>query len=275
MSILVHLAFSFGRDRDLIHCFQDELPSEVQLHDLRSDLDANRTWMSLSGEFAAVSSYVLKACELAFARINLQKHAGEHPRIGALDQCDWVGITPLQLGSFCQTLADSFSIPVFGSGAKLRDLGFGGLLETPLEPHFGPRRCHETLGVSVVTLRPFFLTVAATFGEEFPHFAQSRHRDVVNRSEDDDPMFESVKSFAYMMPSFEQSRLLLEFGNPDEVPPDPVLEWLDRRAKGAGVAVKGFEVVGALRQQDLLETRNVPFRPEQIFDVLSLEGLFN
>lgn len=275
MSALVQLAFSFGRDRDLIHRFQDELPGYLHLHDLRSDLDANRTWMSLSGEFEPVSAFVMRACELAFARINLQKHAGEHPRIGALDQCDWVSISPLELGTFCETFSDSFSIPVVGSESGLREFGFGGLLETVLEPMFGPARCHETLGVSVVTLRPFFLTIAATFEEEILHFAQARHRDIMNRSEESDPLFESVKSFAYLMPSYDQSRLLIEFGSPDTAPPDPVLEWLDRRAKSAGVGLKGFEVVGALRQQDLLETRSVPIRAAQIYDSLRLEDILN
>ncbi|MEQ1932411.1 MAG: hypothetical protein ABL962_00840 [Fimbriimonadaceae bacterium] len=273
MSALVQLAFSFGRDRDLIHHFQDELPEDVHLHDLRSDLDANRTWMSLSGEFEPVAAFVMRACELAFARINLQKHAGEHPRIGALDRCDWIGISSEQLRSFSETLAKSFSLPVFDKESNLRDLGFGGLLERLLNPPFGPSHCHETLGVTTVTLREFYVTIAATFEEEFPHFAQSRHRDIENRRGEYEPMFLGVKSLAYMMPSFEQSRLMIEFAEPDTAPPDPVLEWLDRRAKGAGVVLKGFEVVGALRQQDLLETRNVPIRPEQVFDELSLEGL--
>lgn len=270
----MQLAFSFGRDRDLVRRIQDDLPETVHLHDLRSDLDANRTWISLSGSFPDVSPFVLNICELAFERINLQKHAGEHPRIGAMDQCDWISTSADDADAFSESFATDFGIPVFRADQGLRDRGFGGLLEPELSPLFGPTRCHETLGVSIVRVRPFFVTIAATFEEEFPHFAQSRARDINTRREELDPVFEGVTCCAYMMPSYEQSCLLIEFANPDSAGPDPVLEWLDHRAKGAGTAVKAFEIVGAVRQQDLLETRNVPIRPEQVYDSLSLNELF-
>jgi glutamate formiminotransferase len=83
--------WSFGRDRDLLGRFRTVLEdSGLTLHYLQSDVDHNRTVSAFSGEDTAVLGALERLCELAFERIDLNRHVGVHPRIGALDVCPFV-----------------------------------------------------------------------------------------------------------------------------------------------------------------------------------------
>src|ERR1041385_4881036 len=91
MRLLTVPNWSFGRDRDLLNRFREELEGDqVTLHYLQSDLDHNRTVSAFSGEEETVFSTLERLCELAFDRIDLNHHVGVHPRIGALDVCPFV-----------------------------------------------------------------------------------------------------------------------------------------------------------------------------------------
>jgi glutamate formiminotransferase len=269
---LVQAAFSFGRDRELLHLIEDELNPAVTLHDLRSDIDANRTWISLSGEGDGLSTEMESICGKVLDRIDLQRHIGEHPRTGALDVCNFIGAPLPVVDGFARRLSETYDLPVYLAFSNeewrgVGEAGFGGLMDHELHPNYGPSTVHPRLGVTGIDMRPFYVTVAAAFEEEFAYFVKSRERDIRQRREDGDAMFAEVRAVAYPMASYGQSMLLIEFGNPDAAPPDPVLEWLDRRAKVAGVPFRGYEAIGAVRRDDLLETRNVPIRPEQIVDL--------
>lgn len=272
---LVHAAFSFGRDRELLELLREALDG-LHIHDLRSDIDANRTWVSASGEPGLLSKGFLSCCDLAFDRIDLPRHSGEHPRTGALDICRFVDCDSDVIDNFGATIAQRFEVPVFRTDfssewPKIRAGGFGGLIDRVLHPDYGPCFAHPQWGVVGLERGGFTVTITAEFEEEFGHFCLARERDIRQRNEEGDEVFHGVSAFAYPTPSYGSSRLIIEFGDPDKGPPDPVLEWLDRRAKVAGVTLRNMEVIGAVRRHDLLETRSVPVRSGQIYeDILPL-----
>lgn len=267
---LVQAAFSYGRDHELNRLIREGVPPGVSLHDLRSDIDANRTWVSLSGTENALVEEMFRLCELCFDRIDLQRHAGAHPRTGALDIANFTGFSASTVDAFGSDLAIRHSLPVYLAHANeeartLSRRGLGGLIDRVLTPSHGPCFADPQLGVVDLDMRPFYVTVIASFEEEFAHFCLSRERDIRQRSEEGDEEFAEVRAFAYATPSYGRSSIVIEFGNPDLAPPDPILEWLDRKAKIAGVPSKGAEAIGAVRRVDLLETRNLPIREEQIY----------
>ena len=291
---LVTAAFSFGRDHDLL-CLLRELASDpvvadgeqpslngrlpVVIHDFRSDVDANRTWIAISGDSSLLGFTLERLCAAAFDRIHLQHHIGEHPRLGALDHCSMITTDAMPYGQcgaalyFAEALATRHNLPVYlphrnDAWFALREQGFGSLFDRQLSPDFGPSHVNEQLGVAAVWVRPFFLTVAIAVQEERADFLKMRVRDIRQRRADGEAMFAGVEAIAYAAPSDACSRIVIEFSDPDNAPPDPVIEWLDRRAGVAGLRVQSVEAIGAVRRVDLLETRSIPVRESQIVDMI-------
>lgn len=270
---LFSAAFSFGRDHDLLRQIGDLTEGQgVQVHDLRSDVDANRTWVVASGEATVLADLLIRVSIAAFDRIHLQHHTGEHPRLGALDTCSWIGAADAA-DTLAEALAARNDLPVYlphqnDAWFALREQGFGSLLDRKLSPDYGPPEVNPRWGVAAVWVRPFFLTVALDVDEERADFLKMRVRDIRQRREDGEAMFAGVEAVAYPAPSDGRSRMILEFSDPDSAPPDPVVEWLDRRARVAGLRVQSVEAIGAVRRMDLLETRCIPVRESQIVDMI-------
>ena len=83
---------SEGRDAGLIEALAaaaDGVPGAALL-DRHVDPDHHRTVLTVAGEPEAVSEAVFRAAALAVERIDLTRHAGVHPRIGAVDVVPFV-----------------------------------------------------------------------------------------------------------------------------------------------------------------------------------------
>ncbi len=269
--MILNAAFSFGRDRDLVHRFEEVLTSVV-VHDIRSDVDANRSWVSISGEDAHLQDALMGMCGEAFERIDLQRHVGGIPRTGALDCVTLVGNGgDILAKDIAEALSRQHQLPTFlttesDAWSVLHEQGFGSLLDRVIRPDFGPEHAHPSLGITGIGVRRPFVAVVVDVAEERAESCGLRVQDIRNRRADGEAMFAGVEAFAFPAPSDACSRMIIEFGDPDQAPPDPVLEWLTRRVKGAGVGILGMSLIGCARQTDLLETRSIPVRPEQIVD---------
>ena len=85
--------FSEGRDTATIRAIVDAVASAgVQAHHLSWDEDHHRTVLAFSGTPTQVRRAVLDAGAVAVERIDLMRHRGAHPRIGAVD------VAPIQIG---------------------------------------------------------------------------------------------------------------------------------------------------------------------------------
>ncbi|WP_164689800.1 glutamate formimidoyltransferase [Herpetosiphon llansteffanensis] len=96
--------FSEGRRTEVVHAIRDAITAVagVQLLDVQSDADHNRTVISFAGEAEAVGEAAFQATRTAQGLINLDTHRGEHPRIGATDVVPFV---PLGQTSMKQCVA--------------------------------------------------------------------------------------------------------------------------------------------------------------------------
>ena len=87
--------FSEGRDRQTIDAIAKAITSvpDVHLLDVDANISANRTVMTFVGGPKPASLAAFRAIEKAQALINMEKHQGEHPRIGATDVCPFVPLS--------------------------------------------------------------------------------------------------------------------------------------------------------------------------------------
>jgi len=86
--------FSEGRDRETIDALAAALSGSAELLDVHSDPDHNRSVFTLVGEEDALVAALVAGVACARERIDLRRHDGAHPRIGAADVVPVVAVDP-------------------------------------------------------------------------------------------------------------------------------------------------------------------------------------
>ncbi|MGH2468094.1 MAG: glutamate formimidoyltransferase [Candidatus Limnocylindrales bacterium] len=173
--------FSEGRRTEVIDALAAAVTGtpEVHLLDRTSDVDHNRSVLTFAGPPGPVQAAMEAAVEVAVGRIDLTRHEGQHPRIGAVDVIPFVPLGETTMDEciaiargFGARLAERFALPVYLYAraaqradrvvlADIRKPQFEGLKEQIAhpgrEPDFGPARVHPTAGAVAVGARPFLI----------------------------------------------------------------------------------------------------------------------
>lgn len=164
--------FSEGRDRATIAAIGEALSSGVRLLDVHSDPDHNRSVYTLVGRDEPLVNALLAGIAVARERIDLRRHEGAHPRIGAADVVPLVPLRPKDMEraraaalELARRVGEELRLPVFlyGEVAPGRGPAFfrqGGterlarrLRSGELTPDFGPGELDAAAGGVVVGAR--------------------------------------------------------------------------------------------------------------------------
>ncbi len=174
--------FSEGRDRRTV----DEIAAAIQsvtgvfVLDLHMDPDHHRSVVTFAGSKEGVGEAAVRAAGKALERIDMSRHKGEHPRLGATDVVPFVPVRGVTLEDCTEIarkagheIAQRFGIPVYFYGAaalrpervKLEDVRRGGyerlirlgLDDAPRAPDAGPARLHPAAGATIVGARPYLI----------------------------------------------------------------------------------------------------------------------
>lgn len=162
---------SEGRDAALIAEIAQAF--DAKRLDVHSDPDHHRAVITIAGPPGHLAQAVVMGARTAVQRLNLDKHQGEHPRIGVLDVAPIVYLKQRDRGAACaealvlgDLLGTDLGLPVFlygalGGGRTRADLRRGGperlaqrISGGELRPDFGPPRLHRTAGAVLVAARP-------------------------------------------------------------------------------------------------------------------------
>jgi glutamate formiminotransferase len=164
--------FSEGRDRATIDALAEALGSRARLLDVHADEDHNRSVFTLVGSEDELTAALLAGITCARERIDLRRHEGAHPRIGAADVVPIVPLVPEDMRraraaalGLADRVGDELGLPVFlyGELAGVRGPAFfraGGLEELrrrleegELAPDFGAELLDERVGAVLVGAR--------------------------------------------------------------------------------------------------------------------------
>ncbi|RLB27642.1 MAG: glutamate formimidoyltransferase [Deltaproteobacteria bacterium] len=173
--------FSEGRNQDLINTIVDPFKRKKRciLLDQRADEDHNRLVVSLVGEPGPLQDALMEACLVAIENIDMEKHRGGHPRIGAVDVIPFVPLRNISMDE-CVEIAREFGrhfnaktgVPVyFYEEAALRPDRRGlevirkGQYEAlkreisnpERHPDVGEPSLHPTAGATVIGARKFLI----------------------------------------------------------------------------------------------------------------------
>jgi glutamate formiminotransferase len=291
MRLLAVPNWSFGRNTHLLRQFKDVLETaDVFVHYCQGDVDHNRTVTAFSGEPEVVESTILTLCSLAFDTIDLNRHVGVHPRIGALDVCPFVTVNGSETDFFranavaervAAVVAGKYGVPVFlyersergrheADLPSLRKGGFGGLAGRILKPDFGPQTFHDRLGVSVMGVRDFLIAMNVDFATEDLEVARSMAKHIRELRREGDPRFLGVRALGFPLASRKLVQLSMNATLPDITPVDPILEWVLDHAADARIRIAGTELIGVIRDVDIPTATRLPIRDQQIVETLEV-----
>ncbi len=153
--------FSEGRDRATIDAIADALGSRARLLDVHADQDHNRSVFTLVGDESELADALLAGIAVAVERIDLRRHEGAHPRIGAADVVPLVPIAPqdMERARACAAVVGAriggeLGLPVFVYDPPARGPAYyrrGNLAE--IVPDYGPSELHPTAGGVILGAR--------------------------------------------------------------------------------------------------------------------------
>lgn len=163
---------SEGGDRAVIERLAGAFGA-LRLLDVHSDPDHGRSVLSFAGEQPEVAEGLLAGAREAVAAIDLRKHEGLHPHVGAIDVAPVVFLDDASRGAAVAAaltaaalIGDELAVPVFLYGAlahgrERADVRAGGIeglsvrmLSGELSPDYGPPEPHPSAGAVLVTARP-------------------------------------------------------------------------------------------------------------------------
>ncbi len=277
--------WSFGRSPNLLRQCRALVESQpVCLHFCESDLDHNRTVIAFSaGDWGAIESTLDSLNALILDSIDLNRHSGVHPRIGALDVCPFipVGEAPTldllaDVEKYASNFAARFGIPVFlyeksergrheSDLPALRKGGFGGLLlRGELQPDFGPKAAHPQWGASVMGVRDFLIALNANFHSGDLETARLIAGAIRRLRQDGDPRFLGVRALGLPLASQDVVQVSMNITLPDLTPIDLIAQYVLDAGAGEGLGRAKMELIGVIRSTDAPQATLIPYRPEQV-----------
>ena len=173
--------YSEGRRTEVVDHLANAVAATPGVHllDRTSDPSHNRSVLTMAGEAGAVCDALERTIEVAIADIDMDAHAGEHPRIGAVDVIPFVPLGETTMAdavviatSFGERIARRFDLPVYlyanaarsPERVKLADVRRGQYEGLKAEiatrgrgPDFGPSRMHPRAGAVAVGARPYLI----------------------------------------------------------------------------------------------------------------------
>lgn len=173
--------FSEGRDMAVIKQITDEIERSegVKLLDVDPGAATNRTVVTFVGEPEYVIEAAFKAVKKASEVIDMRKHKGEHPRMGATDVCPLVPVANISMDEtveyarkLAEKIGNELNIPIYcyenaafteerRNLANCRSGEYEGMPEKLKDPHwkpdFGPAAFNAGAGVTAVGARDFLV----------------------------------------------------------------------------------------------------------------------
>lgn len=278
--------FSEGRDQKIVESIASGIRnvSGVKLLNVEPDKDYNRTVVTFVGDPEAVKEAAFQATKTAAELIDMRKHTGEHPRLGATDVVPFVPISGVTMQD-CVKLANEYGervgkelgIPIYlyeeaartparRSLPDIRKGEYEGLpekLKDPAwKPDYGPSTFNEKSGATVTGARFFLIAYNVNLNtnkKELAHEIALRIREsgrtIKNKKGESTKVpgsLKAIKAMGVLLERFDIAQVSINLNNYTITPPHVAFEQVRREAGTLGIDVTGSEVVGLIPKEALL-----------------------
>jgi glutamate formiminotransferase len=253
--------FSEGRDRDVIEAIGGALSRRAQLLDVHADPDHNRSVFTLVGSDDELVDALLEGIESARERIDLRRHEGAHPRVGAADVVPLVPIAPGEMEraraaalELAPRVGAELGLPVFlyGELAPGRGPAFfrrGGPEELQrridageLAPDFGPRQLDPGAGAVLVGARRPLVAFNVNLASDDVEVARAVARVVRETGGG----FPGVRALGLDLPTAGLVQVSMNVEDWEAAALHDIVARVEEEAAAHGVDVAGSELVGLM-----------------------------
>lgn len=286
--------FSEGRDQGVLDAIAEVVRGVdgVRLLDVDPGADTNRTVFTFAGPPEPVAEAAFRAIREASLRIDMSRHQGAHPRMGATDVCPFVplaGVTMEECAELARRLGarvgQELGIPVYlyehaasrperRSLADIRAGEYEGLpaklADPEWKPDFGPDSFQPRAGATVIGAREFLIAYNVNLNTRDKKLANEialRIRENGRLRKDaegkfvfdaqgnklrDPGLLPSTRAVGWYIDQYGRAQISINLTNYRETPPHVAFETCAREAATLGLRVTGSELVGLIPKDALL-----------------------
>ncbi|MBP9790234.1 MAG: glutamate formimidoyltransferase [Bacteroidia bacterium] len=279
--------FSEGRDLNIIRQITDRIESVegIKLLNVDPGNATNRTVVTFVGEPDAVIEAAFRGIEKAAELIDMSKHKGEHPRMGATDVCPLIpisGITMEETVVFAKKLGEkvgkNLNIPVYlyeaaQSNPAKKNLSvirageyegfFTKIKQSEWKPDFGPAEYSAKSGATVIGARDFLVAYNANLNTTSVRRANSVAFDIREngrkvKNEKGEEIVQpgtckSVKAIGWFIEEYGIAQVSMNLTNINITPLHVAFDECVKSAYNRGMRVTGSELVGLVPLKSLTD----------------------
>ncbi|HUW68909.1 MAG TPA: glutamate formimidoyltransferase [bacterium] len=287
--------FSEGRDKSIIDAIATSIASVagVSLLDVDPGADTNRTVYTFVGDPDAVVEAAVRAASTASGLIDMARHTGAHPRMGALDVCPFVPVSGVTMDDCvaiakraAERMAAELSVPVYlyeyaatrPERRSLADIRSGEyealadkLTKPEWKPDYGPASFVPRWGATVVGARDFLIAYNVNLNtrdrklanevalavREGGRAARDAAGNMVKDANGEKVMIPGrlrhVRAIGWYIDTYRKAQVSINLTNYRETPLHAVYETVKEEAEKLGLSVCGSELVGLVPLEPLVE----------------------
>jgi glutamate formiminotransferase len=256
--------FSEGRDPAIVAAIEGAVRSAAGVRVLRSEMDTdhNRSVITFAGPPDAVSQGALRGIEQAIERIDLRKHAGVHPRMGAADVVPFVPLEGATLAD-CVAIArrtgeevwKRFQVPVYYYEAAalspdrrlLENCRRGGFENPRIAPDVGGPQLHPSAGACIIGARKLLIAFNVNLKTDDVQVA----RDIARKIRASSGGMPFVKALGLPLAKRGLVQVSMNLTDFEQTPLHQVFDAVRREAAARGVEIAGSEIIGLMPRKAL------------------------
>lgn len=279
--------FSEGNDLNIIKQITDEIEAVAGARLLNVDPGkaTNRTVVTFVGNPDAVVEAAFRAIKKAGELIDMSKHKGEHPRMGATDVCPLIPVANISMeetATWAQKLAkrvgEELLLPVYLYEAAQPNKdrsnlsvirageyeGFFKKIKLPeWKPDFGPAEFHAKRGATVIGARDFLVaynvnlnTTSVRRANAVAFDIREAGRKIKNEKGEEivkPGSLKSVKAIGWFIEEYGIAQISINLTNINVTPMHIAFDEACKKAEARGIRVTGSELVGLIPLQAMLD----------------------
>lgn len=249
----------------------------VRVLDMEWNKSHNRSLMTIIGSPEVVYKAVYEMIKTATKLIDMTKHHGEHPRIGATDVVPFVPISDVTLkecvllsNKLAQKVAKELNIPVYlyeASAKKSDRINLADVRKGEYEglnreiennpdrkPDYGPAKMHPTAGAMVIGVRKYLVAYNVNLNTKNIDIAKK----IASQIREKNGGLPAVKALGFNVDGYAQvSMNLVDF---EKTNFDKAYRAIENEAQKLGTGIKSSEIYGMLPLESLIRAVKTTFK---------------